>query len=262
MKTLHTPFKAFIFLVSLMLFFSCDDEDSNSDPQATISLRTDATLGSFLVDQEGRTLYVFSADANGNSGCAGGCLDRWPVFNPDELILGEGLDEDNFGTIQGNDGAQITFNGWPLYYFSPEGDGIVEDTGETLGEGVGNVWYVAKPYSLMIARQVVTPGEDAELFLVDGLGNSLYLFTVDDPGVSNCTGGCINAWPILSNPGELIIPSALDAADFSVISRTDGEGDQLVYQDSPLYYFAQDAKRGDTQGEGVNNVWFVIHPSI
>ena len=262
MKTLQTLAKSLIVLMCLSLMLGCDDEDSASDPQPTISLRTDATLGSFLVDQDGRTLYVFSADANGSSGCAGGCLDRWPVFNTDEMILGAGLDAANFGTVQGNDGPQITFNGWPLYYYSPDGDGEIEASGETSGEGVGNVWYVAKPYSLMIARQVVTPGEDAELFLVDGLGNSLYLFTVDDPGVSNCSGGCISAWPVFEGAADLVIPSTLNASDFSVIARTDGEGDQLAYQNMPLYYYAQDAQRGDTQGEGANNVWFVVNPSL
>lgn len=244
------------------LFLGCSDDDSSSEPQPTIRLQMDAALGNFLVDQDGRTLYVFSPDVDGNSACAGGCLDRWPVFNTDEIILGDGLDEADFGTIQGNDGPQITFKGWPLYYFAPGADGVIEESGETGGEGVGNVWYVAKSYSLMIARQEVTPGEDAELHLVDIMGNTLYRFTVDEPGTSNCTGGCISAWPVFPNPSELVLPSTLNSTDFSVISRTDGEGDQLAYQGSPLYYFAQDNSRGDSNGQGVNNVWFVVNPSL
>jgi predicted lipoprotein with Yx(FWY)xxD motif len=260
MKTFIIPTTLMLLLTAL--FLGCNDDDSSSEPQPTIRLRTDATLGSFLVDQEGRTLYIFSSDVDGNSACAGGCLDRWPVFNSDEIILGDGLDEADFGTIQGNDGPQITFKGWPLYYFAPGADGVIEESDQTQGEGFGNVWYVAKDYSLMIARQEVMPGEGAELHLVDIMGNTLYRFTVDEPGISNCSGSCITAWPVFSYPDELIIPSTLSSADFAVISRTDDERDQLSYQGSPLYYFAQDNSRGDTNGEGVNNVWFVVNPSL
>ena len=43
------------------------------------------------------------------------------------------------------------------------------------------------------------------------------------------------------------------------IDRADGKK-QVTYNDIPLYYFAQDDEAGDTYGQGVGGIWFVVHP--
>ena len=43
-----------------------------------------------------------------------------------------------------------------------------------------------------------------------------------------------------------------------VLVRTDGTR-QVMYNGMPLYYFAADANPGDTKGQGVGKVWFVIN---
>lgn len=51
------------------------------------------------------------------------------------------------------------------------------------------------------AQEVVTvqavQNDSLGLILVDGAGNTLYRFTNDPPGVSNCVGACAGNWPPL-----------------------------------------------------------------
>ena len=48
---------------------------------------------------KGRTLYFFTNDADGASACEGGCEAAWPVFNAEDLTVGEGLEVTDFGSI-------------------------------------------------------------------------------------------------------------------------------------------------------------------
>src|SRR5690606_767506 len=99
-------------------------------------------------------------------------------------------------------------------------------------------------------------------YLIGPNGMTLYLFTNDEPGVSNCSGGCAENWPPLVVP-EGLEPTAVEGApgELGVIEREDGLGRQVTYDGMPLYYWASDVLPGDTTGEGVNDVWFVVPPS-
>ncbi|MCJ8208500.1 hypothetical protein MUY27_02185 [Mucilaginibacter sp. RS28] len=91
--------------------------------------------------------------------------------------------------------------------------------------------------------------------LTDNNGRTLYFFYNDAGTTSSCTGGCAVAWPVFykENPS---IGTGLSAADFGVITRTDGSK-QTTYKGWPLYYFASDAKKGDVNGDGVGGNWVV-----
>lgn len=94
--------------------------------------------------------------------------------------------------------------------------------------------------------------------VVDGEGITLYLFTNDEPGVSNCTGGCLDTWPPLhAEDGVPPLGEGLDAGDFAVITGADGEP-QLTFHGWPLYYYAGDAAPGDVNGQSLGDVWWVI----
>jgi predicted lipoprotein with Yx(FWY)xxD motif/plastocyanin len=92
-------------------------------------------------------------------------------------------------------------------------------------------------------------------------GKALYLFTKDSRDTSSCSGQCATNWPPLTVSG-----SAAPTGDAGVtgtlatITRADG-GRQVTYNGIPLYYFAQDAAPGDTKGQGVNNVWYLVGPT-
>lgn len=109
-----------------------------------------------------------------------------------------------------------------------------------------------------------TGGEAADLQLsssglgeivVDAAGNTLYLFVPDDQGDSTCYDACEANWPIV---GELIsVGDGLDAGLLGTTERTTGDT-QATYNGWPLYYFGADAAAGDTNGQGVNDVWYVL----
>ena len=98
---------------------------------------------------------------------------------------------------------------------------------------------------------------DLGQILTDAGGYTLYLFTNDEQwaGTSTCEGDCLAAWPAV---GEITAPSgALDADLIGSIERSDGSI-QATYNGWPLYRFANDAAPGDTNGQGVNDIWWVL----
>jgi D-xylose transport system substrate-binding protein len=94
--------------------------------------------------------------------------------------------------------------------------------------------------------------------LVDSQGMTLYTFKNDQPGVSNCTGSCATAWPPLT-VAQGVTPTAGAGVPgtLGVIERADGTY-QVTYDDMPLYLYAKDTQVGDTNGQGVGNVWYVV----
>jgi predicted lipoprotein with Yx(FWY)xxD motif len=92
----------------------------------------------------------------------------------------------------------------------------------------------------------------------DDKGLTLYLFTKDTAGKSVCAGPCVEKWPLFAAE-NVTVPDGVNAADFGVITRGDGNK-QTTYKGLPLYYFFKDKAAGDTFGQGVNNVWYVVAP--
>ncbi|MBE3144361.1 MAG: hypothetical protein IMZ61_10615 [Planctomycetes bacterium] len=96
--------------------------------------------------------------------------------------------------------------------------------------------------------------------LVDGKGMTLYLYKTDTAGVSNCNAGCLQAWPPFVTQGNPTLGTGVDAS--KVGSATLADGRKIVtYSGMPLYYYAKDTKAGDTTGQGVGGVWFIVPPS-
>lgn len=97
-------------------------------------------------------------------------------------------------------------------------------------------------------------------FLVGANGMTLYVFTNDEPGKSNCYDRCAQNWPpLLVEQGEEPVAGEGVPGELGVIEREDG-GFQVTYNDMPLYFWIKDTKPGDATGHGVNDVWFVAAP--
>jgi predicted lipoprotein with Yx(FWY)xxD motif len=216
---------------------------------------TESELGTFLADEEGKTLYLFTEDSPGKSVCEGDCLEAWPPVEG-EVTAGPGVDEGLIGSIDRSDGTvQATYGDWPLYYWVND-----KAAGDTTGQGVGGVWYVVDPEgnAIVTAGQLTTDRKKGlGTYLTDSRGRTLYLFTEDSPGKSVCEGDCLEAWPPVV--GEVTAGEGVDEGRIGSIERSDGTV-QATYGDWPLYYWMNDKKAGDTTGQGVGGVWYVVSP--
>ena len=94
--------------------------------------------------------------------------------------------------------------------------------------------------------------------LVDSEGMSLYLFTQDEGSESACYGDCASAWPPLTVEGEPTAGPGV-TAELGTTERDDGSA-QVTAGGKPLYYYAGDSQPGDTAGQGVGGVWFLLAP--
>jgi len=91
--------------------------------------------------------------------------------------------------------------------------------------------------------------------LVDAKGMTLYTWDRDTtPGKSGCNGQCATNWPPLLVSGD-----AKDAGNWTVVVRDDG-AKQWAYKGKPLYYWKDDKKAGDVEGDNRNNIWHVVAP--
>jgi predicted lipoprotein with Yx(FWY)xxD motif len=98
-------------------------------------------FGPILVDGTGRTLYLFEKDDAGESKCTDACATEWqPMLTNGEVTAGPGANS-AANTINRPDGTkQVTFSGWPLYYYSKD-----NAPGDINGQGIiynGAPWYV------------------------------------------------------------------------------------------------------------------------
>jgi predicted lipoprotein with Yx(FWY)xxD motif len=94
-------------------------------------------------------------------------------------------------------------------------------------------------------------------FIVDAQGRTLYKFDKDTAGKPTCYDKCAGNWPALVATGTPTAGPGLDASKLTTVDRTDGTK-QVKYGEYPLYYFANDKSAGDTNGEGVGKIWWVV----
>ncbi len=226
-----------------------------SATEPTVKVAYSPELGHYLIGPDDLTLYLYTPDQPGVSNCSGRCLANWPaltVESEDQLMLPDGLAGELDVVKRADDGTlHVTYNGIPLYYW-------VRDAkpGDTTGQGVGDVWYVVNPSPTLRVAENANLGK----YLIDGTGMTLYLYTRDEEGVSNCSGRCAGNWPpTLIAYGEPVAGEGVDPDAISVITREDGSR-QIAYNGMPLYGWINDEKPGDTTGQGVGEVWYVVAP--
>ncbi len=88
--------------------------------------------------------------------------------------------------------------------------------------------------------------------LVGPNGLTLYTHAGDSATASTCTGACATAWPPLAVPtGSNATGGTGVTGAFATLTRDDGTL-QVTYNGLPLYGWKNDAKAGDTTGQGVN----------
>jgi len=112
-------------------------------PASSVIVRQNMRLGAILADAQGRTLYQFLPEKGGRVVCTGACLRAWPADLAPSVGAGPGVTGQLAVIARADGGQQVTYNTWPLYFFS--GDGGPDQTNGQGIVGFGGKWLAATP---------------------------------------------------------------------------------------------------------------------
>ena len=121
---------------------------SVADASSTMPLLNVASgaQGEYLTDHRRRALYLLEGDSEGDA-CSDACLTAWPPLLADpgvDIAATPSLAAGKIGSVQRTDGgAQVTFNGHPLYRYAKDG-GPGSTDGHHLEDEWGE-WYLVTP---------------------------------------------------------------------------------------------------------------------
>jgi predicted lipoprotein with Yx(FWY)xxD motif len=109
--------------------------------------------------------------------------------------------------------------------------------------------------------ELMVADSDLGQIVVDGAGMTVYMFDSDTQGAgeSTCSGQCAANWPAVTTDSDTPVVDGV-TGEVGTITGVDGET-QVTLNGWPLYYFAGDSAAGDTAGQGVNDVWWVLSPA-
>jgi predicted lipoprotein with Yx(FWY)xxD motif len=118
---------------------------SNSPAAASVVGTKTGSLGTFLVDGNGRALYLWDADHGSKSTCSGACAQAWPPVTTTGTPKASGAVKASLlGTTKRADGSsEVTYAGHPLYTFA--GDTQAGQTNGQGSNGFGAPWWVVTP---------------------------------------------------------------------------------------------------------------------
>jgi predicted lipoprotein with Yx(FWY)xxD motif len=107
---------------------------------------------------------------------------------------------------------------------------------------------------------LATADTDLGTVVVDAEGLTVYVFDKDTPGSgeSACSDQCLENWPpVVADSEEPAVDGV--TGEIGTITRDDGTM-QVTLEGAPLYYWQGDSGPGDTTGQGVQGVWWVVTP--
>jgi len=141
MPTMFRRLLSAVLLLSLLAAAAAQDDAETAE--ATAVQLGESEYGTHLVDGNDKPVYLFLPDEQGEPTCEDDCLEVWPpVIVDGDPVAGEGADAELTGTVERDDGSlQLTYNGWPLYYFHLD---VPNDEGTmlTLGQAQEGRWYL------------------------------------------------------------------------------------------------------------------------
>src|SRR5438552_3400382 len=101
----------------------------------------------------------------------------------------------------------------------------------------------------------------ATTILINAQGRTLYYFTPDTASKTVCAGSCAQTWPplLFTGTGK---PTASTTLPGELEVYKNATGNQVIYNDHPLYSYSGDSAAGQTSGEGLFGKWFVATPDL
>jgi predicted lipoprotein with Yx(FWY)xxD motif len=155
MLTLRRAFLGISMLLVALIAVACGSNSTTStgssssggttpSSSAAIIKTTSATVNgqsvTILTNAQGMTLYYLKPDTATTSSCTGTCAGNWPplVFTSSGSPASANALPGTLSVVADANGQQVEYNGHLLYRFS--GDTA---PGQTNGEGIKGVWFVA-----------------------------------------------------------------------------------------------------------------------
>ena len=246
---------------------------TSASQQYTVKIGSSSSLGQYLEDGKGFTLYMFGKDmpGNGTSACTGSCASAWPPFYASSLSLPPNLNASSFSTITRSDGSkQTTYNGWPLYYFSSD-----TTAGSLNGEGLyhfGGLWYAIPPTMQQSGGQIIGGSSysiglaykpSIGIYLTNASGFALYIRSTDTANSGNTTCNtslCESNWPAFYET-SLTLPPGLSSSEFSTITPYNSTK-ITTYDGYALFNWVHDTQAGDTTGQGIGGFYVATLPTL
>jgi predicted lipoprotein with Yx(FWY)xxD motif len=98
--------------------------------------------------------------------------------------------------------------------------------------------------------------------VVNPTGWTLYHLTSEKGKKFVCNGACATIWPPLTvaKGAKPVAGPGITKSKLGTIKRPDGRI-QVTYAGMTLYRYSADSKAGQTNGEGIQNIWFAISPT-
>jgi predicted lipoprotein with Yx(FWY)xxD motif len=153
MLSLRRTFLGMSMLLVALIAVACGSASSTStgssggttpNSSAAIIKTTSATVNgqsvTILTNAQGMTLYYLKPDTATTSACTGACASNWPplVFTSSGSPASANALPGTLSVVTVANGQQVEYNGHLLYRYS--GD---TTPGQTNGEGIKGVWFVA-----------------------------------------------------------------------------------------------------------------------
>jgi predicted lipoprotein with Yx(FWY)xxD motif len=134
---------------------------SSTAAQSGLTIGTRKTsIGTVLVNAQGKTLYWFAIDTATTSKCTGTCATYWPpAIGTPKAAPGSNLTM-KFGTINRSGGQlQATYDGHPLYtYAGDTSAGMASGNGKNLS---GGLWWAMTPSGSKLSSAAAAPKASA-----------------------------------------------------------------------------------------------------
>ena len=139
--------------------------------------------------------------------------------------------------------------------------GLAGCTAASTDSGSGSGAASSAPAPAAASTALATATASVGTIVVDGKGMTVYMFDKDTKGTttSACTGDCLTKWPIVTSDSATPTVEGVTGT-VATIDSPDGRK-QVTLDGWPLYYFAGDKAAGDTAGQGVGGVWWVLSPA-
>ena len=110
-----------------------------------------------------------------------------------------------------------------------------------------------------MVTSLATADTDLGTIVVDDKGMTVYQYSPDTQGGSEsaCNADCLASWPPVH--GDMATGNGV-TGQIGTITGTDGQP-QLTLNGWPLYYYVGDSAAGQTRGQGIGGIWWVLSPA-